>query len=57
MVHEVTTIAHSCGVDSPRELRRHHARLVVRAGISVPLDQLYRPEYRAVTVQNIRESA
>jgi len=41
LVKEVIVIAHSCGVDCPRELRRHHARLVTRPGMSVPLDRLY----------------
>jgi glutamate synthase domain-containing protein 2 len=42
LVHEVGVIAHSCGVDEPRDLRRHHARIVTADGISVPLDKLYR---------------
>ncbi|MAT49701.1 MAG: FMN-binding glutamate synthase family protein [Porticoccaceae bacterium] len=41
MVKEVTVIAHSCGVDCPRQLARHHARMVVRPGVSVPLSRLY----------------
>jgi len=46
MVKEVGTIAHSCGVRSPRELRRGHARLVTESGRSVPLDELY-PEVQS----------
>jgi glutamate synthase domain-containing protein 2 len=38
---EVGVIAHSCGVDSPRALRRHHARIVTELGQSEPLDQYY----------------
>lgn len=38
---EVAVIAHSCGVDSPRQLRRHHARMVVEAGRSISLHELY----------------
>ncbi len=44
MVKEVTVIAHSCGVDCPRDLARHHVRIVTRPGFSVPLDQFYREE-------------
>ncbi len=42
LVQEVTVIAHSCGADGPRELRRHHARFITRPGFSKPLDQFYR---------------
>ncbi len=41
MVHEIGVIAHSCGVRGPRELRRHHARIVTADGRSIPLDGLY----------------
>ncbi|MBT8076961.1 MAG: FMN-binding glutamate synthase family protein [Gammaproteobacteria bacterium] len=41
MVYEVGAIAHSCGVREPRELRRHHARIVTESGRSLPLDQVY----------------
>ena len=41
MVHEVGTIAHSCGVTTPRELRRFHARIVTENGLSVPLNNLH----------------
>ncbi|BAN68444.1 FMN-binding glutamate synthase family protein [endosymbiont of unidentified scaly snail isolate Monju] len=41
MVREVGIIAHSCGVRSPRELNRTHARLVLDNGLSVPLDTLH----------------
>jgi glutamate synthase domain-containing protein 2 len=40
MVHEVETIAHSCGVSEPRLLRRYHVRIVQAGGSSVPLDIL-----------------
>ncbi len=46
MVHAVSMIGHSCGVPEPRQLRRHHCRIVQSDGRSVPLDQLYR-EWRA----------
>ena len=45
MVHEVGVIAHSCGVNEPRKLRRFHARMVRPDGKSVPLNELY-PEQK-----------
>ena len=45
MVYEVGTIAHSCGVKEPRELRRSHARIVTASGLSTPMDVLH-PEVR-----------
>jgi len=45
LVHEVEVIAHSCGVDEPRQLRRMHVRIVQENGSSVPLDELFpRPD-------------
>lgn len=41
MVKEVGVIAHSCGVKSPRQLRRYHARIVTNNGKSIPLNELY----------------
>ncbi len=41
MMHEVGNIAHSCGVTSPRKLRRYHARIVTENGLSVPLNELH----------------
>ncbi len=41
MLREVGTIAHSCGVAEPRQLRRFHARIVQDNGLSLPLDQLF----------------
>ena len=41
MTKEVGMIAHSCGVHSPRHLRRAHARIVAADGRSIPLDELY----------------
>ena len=45
MTKEVGLIAHSCGVRSPRELKRFHARIVMQNGLSVPLNELY-PEHK-----------
>ena len=41
MVKEVGVIAHSCGVREPRQLRRHHARIVTDNGLSIPLSKLH----------------
>lgn len=41
MTYEVGVIAHSCGVKEPRELRRHHARIVTDSGLSIRLSDLY----------------
>lgn len=38
---EVGVIAHSCGVDEPRRLRRFHARVVTGNGTSIPMDELH----------------
>jgi len=43
MLKEVDVVAHACGVSEPRQLRRHHARMVVEGGKSVRLDQLFPP--------------
>jgi len=34
-------IAHSCGVNEPRKLRRDHVRIVTENGLSIALDKLY----------------
>ena len=45
LVKEVEMISHSCGVAEPRQLRRHHVRLVQPDGKSVPMNELFpRPE-------------
>lgn len=41
MRKEVGIIAHSCGVENPRQLKRYHVRLVCADGRSRPLDELY----------------
>ncbi len=41
MTKEVGIIAHSCGVRSPRELKRFHAQVVQPNGLSIPLNELY----------------
>ena len=54
MRREVKMIAHSCGVREPRQLNRHHARIVGEDGRTESLDQLYpegtmAPEGRTIT--------
>lgn len=39
--HEVGVIAHSCGVNEPRQLKRFHARIVTENGLSIGLDELH----------------
>lgn len=41
IIHDVETIAHSCGVTRPRLLKRNHVRIVQDTGLSIPMDQLY----------------
>ncbi|WP_420591925.1 FMN-binding glutamate synthase family protein [Bacterioplanoides sp.] len=41
MIQEVGIIAHSCGVDEPRRLKRSHARIVQPSGAAVLLSDLY----------------
>jgi glutamate synthase domain-containing protein 2 len=41
LVYEVGLIAHACGVRSPRDLRRNHARIIQSDGSSIPLDMLH----------------
>ncbi|ABI59007.1 MULTISPECIES: FMN-binding glutamate synthase family protein [Nitrosomonas] len=45
--HEISMIAHSCGLRHARELRREHIRIVETAGKSIALNMLYPyPEIR-----------
>jgi glutamate synthase domain-containing protein 2 len=41
MVQEVEVIAHSCGVREPRELNRHHVRIMQANGESIPLSDIH----------------
>jgi glutamate synthase domain-containing protein 2 len=41
MINEVGIIAHACGVSSPSELGRSHARVVQDNGLSIGLDRLH----------------
>jgi len=39
--YEVGIICHSCGVQEPRELKRHHVRMVSEHGTSISLAEIY----------------
>lgn len=52
VIHEVETLAHSCGVREPRGLRRHHVRIVQPDGRSRPMHEIYP---RPVTVSEAAE--
>ncbi len=41
VMREVGIIAHSCGVDDPRQLDRSHCRVVGDDGVSIPLEKLF----------------
>ncbi len=41
MMHEVAILAHSCGVEDPRDLQRKHARIVTADGFSVSLAEIF----------------
>jgi glutamate synthase domain-containing protein 2 len=41
LMYEVGTIAHSCGVKEPRQLRREHCRVVGDDGLSISLAKLH----------------
>ncbi len=41
MRKEIGTIAHSCGVAEPRQLKRYHCRIVQDDSRSIPLSELY----------------
>lgn len=42
-VHDLCVLAHSCGLRSPRQLRRKHARVVGTHGFSQSMEELYPP--------------
>ena len=41
IIRELGIIAHSCGVNDPRQLKRYHAHMVLGNGRSVSLAELY----------------
>ncbi|PWY56182.1 FMN-binding glutamate synthase family protein [Legionella qingyii] len=52
LTYEVGVICHSCGVEDPRELRRHHARIVSEHGTSVSLADVYPPKKKGTNIDN-----
>jgi len=55
IMREVGIIAHACGAETPRDLRRFHARIVTEHGTSVPLNELY-PEPRPASTRPALDS-
>ena len=51
IIKEVETIAHSAGVLDPRDLGRHHVRIMQDNGRSVPMAQLYMQAAPATTAR------
>ncbi|WP_237065726.1 FMN-binding glutamate synthase family protein [Microbulbifer guangxiensis] len=49
LAYEVGTIAHSCGVREPRQLRRHHVEVINERGLATPLAELV-PEVKPKSV-------
>lgn len=39
--HDLSLIAHSCGVTEPRQLKPSHVRIVLDSGLSISLDKYY----------------
>ena len=56
MHHEIGVIAHSCGVSEPRQLQRHHCRMVCTDGRSRPLDEIYPPAVGPAAADEIPRS-
>lgn len=51
LVREVGVIAHACGAQDPRDLKREHCRIVIGPGRSAPLSQLFPSPQRDGEVQ------
>lgn len=49
-------ICHSCGVEEPRELRRHHAHIVSEHGTSVSLAYIYPPKEQGSKIKKKQKS-
>jgi glutamate synthase domain-containing protein 2 len=52
MTRGVGIIAHSCGVQHPRDLERFHVRLVQAHGRSIPMNELYPQSDRSLSSTN-----
>jgi glutamate synthase domain-containing protein 2 len=58
MNHDIEMIAHSCGVEHPRLLRREHCRIVQASGHSTSLKTLYPyPESKSQPAEFARKAA
>lgn len=55
MMHEVAILAHSCGVEDPRDLQRKHARIVTAGGFSVSLAEIFPEQAPLPKYQTIHE--
>ena len=56
MVKEIGIIAHACGVRSPSELNRNHARVVQDNGLSISLAELHPITQASTQLKDIRTS-
>lgn len=57
LVKEVEVIAHACGVEEPRLLRRHHARMVTGGPRSVLLSELWPPVEKGAYLRDGRRAS
>ncbi len=55
MAHEVAILCHSCGVEEPRQLKRHHARIVRENGFSVSLAEMFPDQQPLPKYKKIRQ--
>ena len=53
MVKAVGMIAHSCGVKEPRQLKRHHMRVVTETGLSTPIDKVHPYQENKIPTKNL----
>lgn len=53
MVKAVGMIAHSCGVKEPRQLKRHHMRVVTESGLSTPIDKVHPYQENKIPTKNL----
>lgn len=51
VIYEVGVLAHSCGVPEPRQLKRHHARVVTETGRSKGLDEIFPVPHQKKEIQ------
>ena len=57
LVKEVEVMAHACGVVEPRQLRRHHARMVTGGPRSVLLSELWPPVEKGLYLREGRRAS